>query len=687
MIVTDDPAPRWIRELARFLPLKNVLFLYGNVLDMVSFPKEGDVGKVVWVEGFTLSLFLRRFLQDAGYEIAGAFDPVEGLEFVNDEMKKLYDRVRLGKATVRELEAGATESRPTATEPAKGESPTSVPARTEALADAKAAVIGMAAALRNTKVPCAFVLTHASRLIRSPGYPSEAESELFTRLFHATLRAARVTKEHREWRNLVIVVCDKLNDLPPYLFLNHPGARSICIDKPDASERSRWFDSNRDKFNERAAIEQEPLSGEGAAAASGGKDDEDCDRSRESLKQQASPRARFSLLTEGFTYTELRGLALLSQLETLPVAPPEPLVKRYKYGVTKSEWDTSDLRDRMKNAEQIIRDRVKGQEAALARTLDLIKRALLGLAAGAQGKTHRPRGVLFLAGPTGVGKTEMAKALAELLFGSEERLIRFDMSEYGLEHAEQRLLGAPPGYVGYEEGGQLTNAVREHPFSVLLFDEIDKAHNRIFDKFLQILDDGRLTDGRGETVYFSECVIIFTSNLGTVSLDKRAKDTHRDLPSEAPRAIVSQEMDYKAVRETILKAISEFFTVTLGRPEIFNRFGDNFVVFDYIRPPVDEQIVTLLLEGLQKALDQERKIDLKITDQAEGQLLLLARSDLTLGGRGIRNMIDAALVNPLARWLFDQGIERNACLELNAIKDHGPHAAYRFELEISRQET
>jgi len=129
-------------------------------------------------------------------------------------------------------------------------------------------------------------------------------------------------------------------------------------------------------------------------------------------------------------------------------------------------------------------------------------------------ESSKPRGILFLAGPTGTGKTEIVKAIAEALFEDEKTLIRFDMSEYTAEHSDQKLFGAPPGYVGYDNGGQLTNAVKNNPFSILLFDEIEKAHPNIMDKFLQILEDGRMTDGQGNTVYFSETLIFFTSNVG-----------------------------------------------------------------------------------------------------------------------------------------------------------------------------
>ncbi len=215
--------------------------------------------------------------------------------------------------------------------------------------------------------------------------------------------------------------------------------------------------------------------------------------------------------TEGLLLLDLQAIAQLGRSEGVAFEQVSDAVRRYKIGVTEDPWRKID-RDKIRDAAEFIRARVKGQDHAIVHVLDIVKRAVTGV--GAPRRGGRPRGVVFLAGPTGVGKTELAKTITSLLFGDERAYIRFDMSEFSAEHSDQRLIGAPPGYIGYDVGGELTNAIREKPFSVVLFDEIEKAHPRILDKFLQVLDDGVLTSGRGDRVYFSEAFIVFTSNLG-----------------------------------------------------------------------------------------------------------------------------------------------------------------------------
>jgi hypothetical protein len=239
--------------------------------------------------------------------------------------------------------------------------------------------------------------------------------------------------------------------------------------------------------------------------------------------------------------------------------------------------------------------------------------------------------------------TELAKTITELLFGDESAYIRFDMSEFSAEHSDQRLIGAPPGYVGYDTGGELTNAIREKPFSVVLFDEIEKAHPRILDKFLQVLDDGVLTSGRGERVYFSEAFLIFTSNLGIYCRDSSGERV----------ANTTQDDDFEMVERKVSSEIDRYFKLELGRPEILNRIGENIIVFDFIRPEVADQIFSMMVQAILERVEQATGRLVQLTDPVRMRLREICHSDLSDGGRGIRNQLEAHLVNPLARLLFD----------------------------------
>jgi len=206
------------------------------------------------------------------------------------------------------------------------------------------------------------------------------------------------------------------------------------------------------------------------------------------------------------------------------------------------------------------------------------------------------------------------------------------MSEYNHEHSDQKLIGAPPGYVGFEEGGQLTNAVRKQPFSVILFDEIEKAHGRILDKFLQILDDGRLTDSRGETAYFSESVIIFTSNIGASSMP--------------------QSDDLAEIQRHFMASVEEHFVSTLSRPELLNRIGDNIITFNPItgndirRPILEKKLIPL-----QNYIRERFGVQIHLS--AEAQELYLENAKSQHGGCGVLNAVERMLINPLSRFMFD----------------------------------
>ena len=275
--------------------------------------------------------------------------------------------------------------------------------------------------------------------------------------------------------------------------------------------------------------------------------------------------------------------------------------------------------------EGALHKRIVGQNIAVKAVAQAVRRARAGLK-----DPHRPTGSFLFLGPTGVGKTELAKALAENLFGDERALLRFDMSEYMEKHTASRLIGAPPGYVGYEEGGRLTSAVKRRPYSIVLLDEIEKAHPDIFNLLLQIMEDGRLTDGQGVTVDFRNCVILMTSNAcAEMMSDKRSLG----FAADADTAVANQ-------KQNILQGIKEIF-----RPEFLNRL-DEIVVFDPLGKKELAQIVDRMLEELQKRL-QDTGMSLRITTAARDKLLQTGMN-VRYGARPLRRALQKEIEDKLA---------------------------------------
>ena len=281
--------------------------------------------------------------------------------------------------------------------------------------------------------------------------------------------------------------------------------------------------------------------------------------------------------------------------------------------------------ERLLRLEEELHKRVVDQEHVIKTVAEAIRRARAGLS-----DPRKPQASFMFLGPTGVGKTETAKALAEVLFGDEDALIRLDMSEFKEEHSVAKLIGAPPGYVGYEEGGKLTEAVRRKPYSVILLDEIEKAHPRVFDLFLQVLDDGRLTDSKGRTVNFRNTIIIMTSNIGSQYLTV--------IPFDAPEDVVEKE--FEVAKEKVLEEVKHYF-----RPEFLNRL-DDILVFKPLLKKELLQIVDLMLKNLNKRLI-ERDIHLEATDAAKEHIAKLGY-DPVYGARPLRRAIQKYVETPLS---------------------------------------
>jgi ATP-dependent Clp protease ATP-binding subunit ClpC len=308
---------------------------------------------------------------------------------------------------------------------------------------------------------------------------------------------------------------------------------------------------------------------------------------------------------------------------------------------------TAEERERLLRLEQQLHERIVGQEEAVEAVAEAIRRSRAGL-----GDPNRPVGSFLFLGPTGVGKTELARALAEVMFGDENLMLRFDMSEFQERHTVSRLVGAPPGYVGYEEAGQLTEQVRRRPYSVLLFDEIEKAHPDVFNILLQILDDGRLTDAQGRTVDFKHSVVIMTSNLGADRIQQFAREGS----------------DFDQLREELMQVLRQSF-----RPEFINRI-DEIIVFRALDDRQLAQITRLLLDKLARRLHAQH-IEVEFTDPAV-ELLAHEGFDPEFGARPLRRTIQRLVENELSRMVLSGNVNEGDRITVDAVDGQ-----VRFDIE------
>lgn len=460
--------------------------------------------------------------------------------------------------------------------------------------------------IADPKRKVAFIIDWSNYLFGQANSLIEAERAWLQQI-SKTIRDAQLSMGSHEIdkpQSILIFLCSGTSVLPPSLYLNNPLFSEITISLPSIKERERTLLELGHIFSL----------------------DED-------FRVQPQLLSEIVTQTDGLTIRDIYNLARLSRQEQ-QVSNINNLVSLYKFGKRQSPWEQLN-HQKLEAIKKTLGYRVKGQEHAIEAVYKVLIRAYTGLS-GLQhsSKAKTPKGALFFVGPTGVGKTELAKSLAQFLFGDEDACIRFDMSEFNHEHADQRLVGAPPGYVGFEQGGQLTNAVKARPFSLLLFDEIEKAHPRILDKFLQILEDGRLTDGKGETVLFSDTFIVFTSNIGASEI----------LPSTIEQ-----------VHEEFKTAVQNHFRNELKRPELLGRIGEaNIIPFNFMQnDEILKEIARAKLRPLETRLKEKWQIKALVFEDENKALQTIINSvNKQHGGRGILNILTQKLFDPLADFLF-----------------------------------
>ena len=595
-----DKKPKWQKEIESFKGIKSTFIIEGNINDIYPYYDEKDQLNYYNLDSLLIKLFkIEELTVEAVIKLEYNFvfcNPVLGFynkkSSVPEILKDFDEANNIFKNDGREsYKVDDIE---------------------------KLSVIIKEALTTKKEKPITIVMNFAARYISSPTSLDSCENNMFINLFEASMNAKAI----KGYSNTLILVVEKFNDLPSWFYYNNPNVRTITIPNPDKNIRLDFIEMNY----------------------------------KEELESNLKIKGKFIDNTEGLKNIELKELKNLYERHKKKDENYSLLdaLTMYKYGIKENMWESIDD-EAVNNLENSLKDRVKGQDKAIKKVSSVIKRAVTGMSGLQHSSTgNKPKGILFFAGPTGTGKTELTKALAEVLFGDENNCIRFDMSEYSESHSDQKLFGAPPGYVGYEAGGQLTNAIKERPFSILLFDEIEKAHSSIMDKFLQILEDGRMTDGQGNTVYFSEALIIFTSNLG---ITKKIIDSSGN---ERREMLVSIDESYEDMENKVINGIKAHF-----KPEVVNRIGNNIVVFDFIRDEVSQLIVKSQIKKINENIEKIKKIKIVISPEILDYYYKLAKEKniLEMGGRGIGNMIEDRYINELSDYIFNS---RNENGNINA---------------------
>jgi hypothetical protein len=634
MLAGAHLSSRWITEFEKQIVRGKHVLLYGNVDD-----------QFLWRgEYLTAHAFLQSWFVDRGFDLVARYDAVDGFVFAAPEMAPRFEAIwsaPVAAAMGQPSAPPAGDGRAARRSPLQAAGTPAGTAVVPVLPDH--AIPRIRTVLSQPETSAAVILDLADMLTAHADHYGEEERNRVMRLKKCTLGATFIGQGPiAGLRNTLVLTAGELGRVPEWFYRENPFVSLVQAARPGREERRQFALA----FT-RPTAGHPGFFGGGQAGAPAAPDD-----------AVIALAEAFSDLTEGFQAWDLEALRRTSHVERIPVTEVRRLVDFFKFGLRDDPWRELN-RDRIAGARERLSHDVIGQPAAVEAVTSMLTSARVGITMspiGPQG--GRPRGVFFFVGPTGVGKTELAKALTKLVFGDEKAFERFDMSEYKEEHAAEKLAGAPPGFVGYEEGGRLTNRVIERPHSILLFDEIEKAHPRVLDKFLQILEDGRLTDGKGQTAYFNQTAIIFTSNIGASDLTD--PQTGQVIRSGIMRRVTLEnvsEFPYADAERHFRDEVSWYFASRIGRAELLNRLGDSIVVFDLLRPQHVEGIGRKFLALLCASAREKAGVTLRCgptilerlrTRMAEGDNLLY-------GGRRVKTLLEAMVERPLNRWIFDQG--------------------------------
>lgn len=630
---------RWLTEFEKQINCRKHIILYGNIHDEFLWRDQRQ----------TVYKIINTSLKELDFDLIVHYSPVNGFSYLSDPMRERFNTLVQGQSASHHAqqpvdnEAPPSEALSNPMAPPPRRTPGDNTRQTTNIRILPEVAFGnLRMALSQSSTSVAAIVDTVDMLTSDSNQYSTEERNFLMLLKMCTLEAAVLTTGNlASYRNSLILVASDLARIPQWVYKDNPLIEMIQVSSLNRDERRQFAlkslrpSESCSGFFEGDKISINPSSNNGPS-------------------QLALLAEELADLTEGFHTVDLEALRLTSLRDKIPLREKNvrQLVDFYKFGRRDDPWEKISP-ERIASAKEDLSRSVIGQPKAIEAVTSMLASARIGLSMGGGKSSTQPKGIFFFVGPTGVGKTELAKALARLLFADESSLIRFDMSEYAQEHAAEKLTGAPPGFVGFEAGGQLTNRVLEQPYSILLFDEIEKATPKVMDKFLQILSDGRLTDGKGQTVYFNQTVIIFTSNIGASDI------TNHNTGETIRPGIMNQVKEgripsYSQVEDHFDTEVRWYFSNYIGRAELLGRLGDNIIVFDLLRPEFITSIGKKFLRQYAEITKEKYKLSVDFLPSVLEKLSIQMQEEknMTLGGRRIKSLLESLVEKPLNSWLF-----------------------------------